>query len=142
MYCIECGAQIPENSKFCSHCGKQQIAGEPSVKEKIAEKIIETEIVRQVVQEHKKSLDYQFLRKSMGYYLAWVLMHLTFLLIFSDGIFDSSNSDDGLDDFWPFDKLHDYDMTEFLVYSIFPLVVLIIWSMIRSQSDDSNTAEE
>ncbi len=40
MYCIECGAQIPENSKFCSHCGKQQTTGESSVKEKIAEKII------------------------------------------------------------------------------------------------------
>ena len=37
MYCIECGAQIPENSKFCSHCGQKQIEGEPSAKEKIAE---------------------------------------------------------------------------------------------------------
>jgi acetyltransferase-like isoleucine patch superfamily enzyme len=33
MYCIECGVQIPDNSKFCSQCGKPQIEGEPSLKE-------------------------------------------------------------------------------------------------------------
>ena len=69
MYCIECGAQIPDNSKFCSHCGHRQNEGEPSLKEKVAEKIIENEIVRQVVEEHKRSLDYQFLKKAMGWYL-------------------------------------------------------------------------
>lgn len=37
MYCIECGAQIPDNSKFCSHCGHKQTEGEPSLKEKLAE---------------------------------------------------------------------------------------------------------
>ena len=68
MYCIECGAQIPNNSKFCSHCGKPQDQAEATVKEKVAEKIIENEIVRQVVEEQKRSLDYQFLRKAMGYY--------------------------------------------------------------------------
>ena len=30
MYCIECLAQIPDNSKFCSHCGQKQFEGEPS----------------------------------------------------------------------------------------------------------------
>jgi uncharacterized membrane protein YvbJ len=66
MYCIECGAQIPDNSKFCSHCGHNQTEGEPSKKEQVAEKIIENEIVRQVVKEHKQSLDYKFLKKAMG----------------------------------------------------------------------------
>jgi len=141
MYCIECGAQIPENSKFCSHCGKQQNEGEPSIKEKIAEKIIETEIVRQVVNEQKQSLDYQFLRKAMGWYLAWVVLHLGLLLIGSDGIFDGGNM--GADRFWPFghysdfDEVDYYDITEFLVYTIFPFAILVIWSMIRSQSENS-----
>ena len=30
MYCIECGTQIPDSSKFCSHCG-QKTTGEKSV---------------------------------------------------------------------------------------------------------------
>ena len=32
-----------------------------------------------------------FLKKSMGWYLAWVLLHLGLLLIGSDGIFDGGN---------------------------------------------------
>jgi Fe2+ transport system protein B len=140
MYCIECGAQIPDNSKFCSHCGKPQNEVEPSLKEKVAEKIIQNEIVRQVVQEHRRSIDYQFLKKAMGYYLAWILLHLTFLLIFSDSIFKGNS--DGICDFWPLQflddctvRLEEYDITEFLVYTIFPLVILVILSMVQTQSN-------
>lgn len=139
MYCIECGAQIPDNSKFCPHCGKKQIDGEPSLKEKIAEVIIEKEITRQVIEAHKSSIDYEFLKKTMGYYLAWILLHLGFLLIASDGIFKGSNMD-GSDYFWPIGKyadLEDYDITEFLVYSIFPLAILVIWSMVRTQEQNN-----
>ena len=134
MFCIECGAQIPENSKFCPHCGKKQIEGEPSIKEQIAEKIIEKEIVKQVVEEHKRSLDYEFLRKAMGWYIAWVLLHLGLLLIFSYSIFGGSWE---TDDFWPFgdDRIRSYDITEFLIYTIFPFGILIVWSMVRSQTN-------
>lgn len=141
MYCIECGAQIPDNSKFCPHCGKKQIEGEPSLKEKIAEVIIEKEITRQVVEAHKSSIDYQFLKKAMGWYLAWVLLHLGLLLIGSEGIFDGSNM--GSDDFWPFNyksRVREYDITEFLVYTIFPIVILFIISMVKS--DDKTTNQE
>lgn len=143
MYCIECGAQIPENSKFCSHCGQKQTEGEPSAKEKIAEKIIETEIIRQVVEEHKKNLDYEFLRKVMGWYFAWVVIHLGILLIASDGIFDGDNM--GSRYFWPLGKwsdLEDYDITEFLVYTIFPLAILFILSMVRSQNNENELTKE
>lgn len=143
MYCIECGAQIPDNSKFCPHCGKKQIEGEPSSKEKLAEVIIEKEIPRQVVEAQKASIDYQFLKKAMGWYLAWVLLHLGFLLIASDGIFDGGNM--GSYYFWPTGKgadLEDYDITEFLVYTIFPLAILVIWSMVKIQeSEESNETE-
>ena len=140
MYCIECGAQIPENSKFCSHCGKQQIEGEPSIKEKIAEKIIETEIVRQEVDEHKKSLDYQFLKKAMGWYIAWALLHLGLLLIFSKSIFGGKYPTEY---FWPFgkDRIDAYDITEFLVYTIFPLAILVIISLIRNNKSDNISNE-
>lgn len=141
MYCIECGAQIPDNSKFCSHCGKSQNEEEASLKEKVAEKIIENEIVRQIVEERENSLDYQFLRKSMGWYLAWVVIHLGILLIASEGIFDDSNM--GAKKFWPFGSyrrldISYYDITEFLVYTVFPLAILVIWSMVRTQSNTEN----
>lgn|SRR5574344_444097 len=136
MYCIECGAQIPANSKFCSHCGKPQNEAEPSITEKVAEKIIENEIVRQVVEEHKRSLDYQFLKKAMGWYLAWVVLHLGILLIFSDSILGTEYS--RMDRFVPFSERSEieyYDIREFLVYTIFPLAILVIWSMVRTQSN-------
>lgn len=135
MFCIECGAQIPENSKFCPHCGKPQRKAEPSIKEKVAEKIIENEIVRQVVEEQKRSLDYEFLRKVMGWYLAWVLLHLGILLIFSKSIWGTGSS--YMDRFVPFStrsRIKYYDIREFLVYTLFPLAILIIWSMVRSQN--------
>lgn len=143
MYCIECGAQIPENSKFCSHCGQKQTEGEPSIKEQIVEKIIETEIVKQVVEEHKRSLDYEFLKKTMGWYLAWIALHLGILLIASDGIFTNGRY---TDDFWPFvsskrEGIGEYDIREFLFYTIFPLAILIIWSMVRTQSDSQKEEE-
>lgn len=142
MYCIECGAQIPDNSKFCSHCGHKQTEGEPSLKEKLAEVIIEKEITRQVVEAHKSSIDYKFLRKAIGWYLAWILFHLLILLVFSDEAFNSSNSNNGIDDFWPFDDYSGsrfarrYDITEFLVYTIFPLVILVIMSLTREQNSE------
>ena len=134
MYCIECGKQIPEKSKFCQHCGSSQDEMEITLKEKIAEVIIENEITRQIIEEEQSSINYQFLRQAMGWYLTWILLHLAFLLIFSDGIFDGDNSHDGFDDFWPFNwksRLRDYDITEFLVYTIFPLAILIIISLTK-----------
>jgi uncharacterized membrane protein YvbJ len=136
MYCIECGAQIPDNSKFCSHCGHKQNEGAPSLKEKIADVIIEKEITRQIVEAHKSSIDYQFLKKAMGWYLAWVAFHLGILLIFSKSIFGTKYS--SMDKFVPFSKYSEieyYDIREFLVYTIFPLAILVIWSMVRTQSN-------
>jgi hypothetical protein len=140
MYCIECGAQIPDNSKFCSHCGHKQNEGEPSLKEKIADVIIEKEITRQIVEAHKSSIDYQFLKKAMGWYLAWVLLHLAFLLIGADSIL----SDGCNDEFVPFSEdsdMDEYDIREFLVYTIFPFAILVIWSMVRTQSSTDNNEQ-
>src|SRR5689334_2605850 len=101
MYCIDCGAQIPDNSKFCSHCGHKQTEGELSLKEKPAQVIIEKELKRQVVDAQKSSIDYQFLKKASGWYLAWVLLHLGLLLIAAESI-----TGDGYysDRFWPFSE--------------------------------------
>ena len=136
MYCIECGAKILDNSKFCSHCGHKQTEGEPSLKEKLAEVIIEKEITRQIVEAHKSSIDYQFLKKAMGWYLAWVILHLGVLLIFSKSILGTYSS--LMDKFVPFSKRSEieyYDIREFLVYTIFPLAILVILSMVRTQSN-------
>ena len=79
----------------------------------------------------------------MGWYLAWVVIHLGILLIASDGIFDGGNM--GSRNFWPVGKwadLEDYDITEFLVYTIFPLAILFILSMVRSQNNENELTNE
>ena len=127
MYCIDCGAPIPDNSRFCPHCGFQQSHNLASIKEKLADKIIEKEIVRQINEEYQSSMNFQFLKKSIGWYLAWVLLHLAFLLIGADSIIS-----DGWR-FYPFSEssdITDYDIREFLVYTIFPLISLLIISMV------------
>lgn len=132
MYCIECGEQIPESSKFCSHCGKPQNKTELPKKEKVAEKIIENETVKQVFKKQKRNLDFQLIKKTFGWYLIWFFLHLGILLIFSD------NNSYYKYKFVPFSdgsKIDDYDFREFLVYTIFPLAILFIWSMIRTKSN-------
>jgi hypothetical protein len=140
MYCIECGAKIPDNSKFCPHCGNKQSEGEVSLKEKIADVIIEKEITRQLIEEHNFSLNKEFLKKSMGWYLAWVLLNLGLLLIVGHHIL-SKNA--GINNFYPFGYSHldDYDLREFVVYTMFPLVILIVWSMVHKQKLDTTTIE-
>lgn len=133
MYCIECGVQIPENSKFCQNCGKPQKEGEPSLTEQIAGAIIQRDIHQELVKARQSSLDFVFLRKAAGWYLAWVVLHLGFLLIASEGAFDDSNM--GSKYFWPFGRyadLENYDITELLVYTIFPFVILVIISLVKN----------
>jgi hypothetical protein len=142
MYCIDCGAKIPNNSKFCSYCGKKQSEGEQSLKEKIAEIIIEKEIHNQILNANKSSLDYEFLKKATGWYLAWVVLHLGFLLIYSSGVFEGNNM--GSNNFWPFgeySRLREYDITEFLVYTIFPLAILVIISLVRTREKQPQVQE-
>ena len=139
MYCIECGVQIPDNSKFCSHCGKNQSGSEPTLNEKIADVIIKKEITRQVKEAHTSSINREFLKKSMGWYLAWVVLHLGILLIFSSSIFGTYRSY-LMNRFVPFSdgsEIEYYDITEFLVYTIFPLAFLVILSMVGTQTEEN-----
>ena len=73
--------------------------------------------------------------------MAWVLLHLGLLLIAADSIIGEGYRNDR---FWPFSERSEaknYDIREFLVYTIFPLAILFIWSMIRTQTEDSNTTK-
>lgn len=143
MYCLNCGKIIPESSKFCTHCGQNLNEIEPSLEEQIAKGIIEKEITKQVIEAHKSSLKYQFLKRILGWYFAWIALHLLILLIFSEGIFDNENLGSGK--FWPFGRyvnIGNYDITEFLVYTISPFAIILILSMVRNEKKENREEEK
>jgi hypothetical protein len=135
MYCIECGTKLPNNSKFCPNCGTKVSNDIPPT---FVEPIHNIEIP--LNETNKPTFDYNFLKKSIGWYSAWVLLQLGLLLIAADEII----SDEYINDrFWPFSNNSDvsnYDIREFIVFTIFPLAIIIIWSMIHP-IDSINPAE-
>ncbi len=143
MYCIECGAQILESSKFCPECGKKQDL-EQSIKD------IDTEVnVKQNVPINKpessssNSKYLKIFRKNIGWYSFWFLFHFIILLIFSEGIF--KNSSNGLKDFWPINNflsscerctfIDEYDITEFIFYTGIPLAFIFITNLMKENKE-------
>jgi len=138
MYCIECGASIPDNSKFCSNCGFKQAIEESPIKDNV-EIELKKDITSLEKQSKKASFDYFFLRKALGIYLIWVLAHIFIILVFSSGAFNEYNNNEGIADFWPigigapFSKASSYDITEFIVYTTFPLVIIITIILLKNK---------
>lgn len=136
MYCITCGKPIPEISKFCSFCGQLQ-----EDDKKLPNRIVESGPLYKArglgfLNFFVKVFGISFTHKFTAFYLAWFFLHLGILLIFSEGIFD--NSYIGATHFWPLGEYTEfkdpgvYDITEFSVYTIFPIAILLIWTMISS----------
>ncbi len=95
MYCISCGNKLQDSVAFCPNCGKKQSNEAIEVISSM-----EAENVRKGEKYEKTSFsDIVFARKAMSVYLIWALLHVTLLLIFSDGIFDKENSNEGMIDF-------------------------------------------
>lgn len=74
-----------------------------------------------------------FVSKFKGYYLLWILINLGILLVKSNSIIgDGYNTDY----FWPFSDsygctIESYDYREFLVYTIFPIAIMYIITLIN-----------
>ena len=78
------------------------------------------------------------------WYCVLVVLHLGLLLIGSDGIFDSSNMG-GADDFFPFNyksRVEYYDITEFLVYTLFPLLIMFIVYLVKINNQEQQATTE
>ncbi len=52
MFCSNCGKQIPDNTKFCNHCGAQQSSGSPA--ETVAEVKTDSSTVKTSGDNNKK----------------------------------------------------------------------------------------
>lgn len=146
MYCIECGSKIPDNSKFCPQCGTKQTQEGHSDQELKATAPL-APINENATPALQKIANTSQFRKIFGYYLLWVALHMAILLIYSDGVFDSDQM--GSDEFWPFNPgfsneiyIGDYDITEFLTYTVVPLLILIVFKINQSQEVKAEVSTE
>ena len=158
MYCIECGISLPQTSKFCSHCGAKQ-----GIVQHLPEDggvTATTNVVPAEVntKEDKTSLNYNFLRDMMPFYIGWVLLQLCFLLVKSDSIlglgeckgecisgYSSYSCKRPNSNFWPFSTdsiIGNYDIRDFLVYTIFPIAILVIFSMLNNNVNTTSLEDE
>lgn len=71
-------------------------------------------------------------KKTWGYYLLWVFLHFILLIIPKD------HYDSDYTEFWPFTGKtlgQSYDLSEFLVYSLLPLVIIYSIKLIKNEKD-------
>ena len=121
MYCKNCGQQIADNSRFCSECGVLQQLPQASVNPQQA-------ISPQTVQKLEGVFGINISKQVVGYYLVWFLVHLILLLV------NWKSNDYANERFWPFSKdsqLEHYEFSEFLLYTLVPLIFLVIVNLFK-----------
>ena len=119
MYCKFCGKEIDNNSRFCSSCGALQNSSQTSF-------LNQPNVIPYTHQKIKEIFGFKISKKIVGFYLLWVLMNFVFLII----NWDYGNQRD----FWPFERrssFNDYDLTEFLIYTIVPLFAVVIFPFLK-----------
>lgn len=116
MHCKHCGNKIESDSVFCSFCGN---------KVNKIEELIPTQNDKSI-QKDKINISNLFL----VIYLVWFLIHLVILLTH----WKTELYDFHYERFWPFSedsKIRSYDYTEFLLYVIIPIILLLIFRLFK-----------
>jgi len=73
-------------------------------------------------------------RKTWGLYLIWVFIHFILLILPKDGYNYTLHQNE----FWPFSGNswdQTYDLSEFLIYSLAPLIILYALNLMRHEND-------
>lgn len=125
MYCKNCGQKILESSKYCGQCGEPQVHINTF---RNNQKINSSQIIKTL----ERLFGIGITKQKIGYYLLWFLINLILLLL--------NWEPDRTQKFYPFDnysKIEDYDLTEFLIYSIVPLFVLVIINLFKDSKNNS-----
>jgi hypothetical protein len=125
MYCNRCGHPIAKESVYCSHCGFH-IKHSSSVYNH-QQHTIQTSINKEIV-----ILSIPFSKKEIGFYLAWLLLNLILLLTnLNDDWFENEK-------LWPFNtksEFKDYGLSEFLLFTLVPLITLFIVKLLNSSKE-------
>lgn len=116
MKCNHCGAEVPDNSKFCNNCGRE------------IQKVVEKQEVEEVDTNIIKK-DYLSLRTFVINHKAWVYGYVVWVVIHTILWLFGNHYRDDKDFFFPFSgKAENYDFTEFFVYVIaIPILAYIAY---------------
>lgn len=121
MFCKNCGQLIGDQSKFCSFCGTlQQQPATSSNPEHF--------VNHRTIQKLESIFGINISKQIVGYYLIWFSIHLILLLVNWD-VSEYAN-----ERFWPFSvrsRIEHYDLSEFLLYSLLPLIILVIINLFK-----------
>lgn len=120
MYCKECGTLISSSSKFCQNCGTK-IMDELPISKNSSEESRDEQVF--TLSKFLKNVKIRF-------YLLYVAINMSLLLIFSDNIMGAKYRNDNI--FWPFGglSLGYYDISELFFYTI---ILPSIFYLCRSQ---------
>lgn len=108
MYCKECGILVSSSSKFCQNCGIKIMDEEP-ISKKSNKELRDEQVF--TLSKFLKNINIRF-------YLLYVALNMSLLLIFSDNIMGAKYRSDNI--FWPFGgvSLRYYDISELFFYTI------------------------
>lgn len=109
MECKKCKKQIENDSVFCSFCGTNSNDNGKNI----------------------KLFGFNIPKLYLGIYLIWVLIHLILLLTHQEEI----TYDFEYESFWPFSEgtnLNFYDYSEFLLYTIAPIILYMIFNLLKN----------
>ena len=127
MYCKNCGEKIEDNSRFCAFCGTlQKIPNtNPSLN---TQQFVDYNTINKI----ETLFGVKLSKKIVGIFLLWVLLQLILLLT------NWNNSSYASDKIWPFSnysEMKHYDFTEFLLYTIVPILILIIINLFKEPKE-------
>ena len=83
MYCKNCGELIDDDSKFCRYCGTNQESITETDEPEQEQPKQESNIVEEITSKVSSRLSIS--NKPIIVYLIWILIHLTLLLVASEG---------------------------------------------------------
>jgi hypothetical protein len=70
-----------------------------------------------------------------AFYIAWIFIHFSILLINGSNSYHS-------DKFFPFARLSQYDISEFIIYSLLPIIVIAIFRLIKKDREIKSRTKE
>jgi hypothetical protein len=127
MYCTNCGISISFELNFCSSCGLPL---------KLNNKSNQINSDQYTLNHIEKYIGIKISKQLIGFYLIWIVLHLILFLTNGNSYCNPH------DKFWPMSSNSStdyYDFSEFLFYTLIPLICIVIYQLFQPQNTKIET---